>query len=295
MSNPEASAVPEGRFRRSELIWLGVIAAAAAAMYLKTFAYCLREWGAEAQYSLAYLVPFVSGYFLWKKWPVVLKTQRSPTAWGLVLIVLAIFMHLAGSVLDVSGPSSVSMLLYLVGACLYFHGPRLVKVLAFPLAYLVFAIPVPGGVTDVIGFPLQLWASGSTAAILRTLGMDVTRTGVNLSVPGFDFQVAEACSGMSSLVALVGVTAVFAYLTRLPPAQKWFLFLLAAPIALAANIARITTIALVGHKWGEESATGLYHTWSSPLLFLAAIIILFFINWGLEWLNARRTTSSSRS
>lgn len=276
---------------RTEKIWLLVIVVSAAMLYLRTFAYCWREWNQESQYSLAFLVPFVSGYFLWKKWPEVRLTERSPASWGLALIAAALIMHMGGTILDVSGPSSVSILLYLVGGCIYFHGLRLVKVLAFPLAYLVFAVPIPGGVTDIVGFPLQLWASGSTAAVLRAIGMEVTRTGVNLSVPGFEFQVAEACSGMSSLVALVGVTAVFAYLTRLPPSQKWLLFFMSAPVALVANIIRITTIALVGYKWGPDVATGLYHHWSSPLLFLIAILVLFFMNWGLECINGRRTTA----
>jgi exosortase len=127
--------------------------------------------------------------------------------------------------------------------------------------------------------------------LLRAVGIEVARNGVNLSVPGFDFQVAEACSGMSSLVALTGVTAVFAYLTRLPPLYKWILFFLAVPIALVANAIRVTTIALVGYQWGREAAMGMFHTWSSPILFVAAVVLLFGINWGFEWLTVRRTTS----
>lgn len=290
MPGIEAQVSENNLNARAERIWLMVIVVSAIALYFRTMAYCWTAWHQEAQYSLAFMVPFVSGYFLWVKWPQVLLAKRSPSAWGLALILVALVMHLGGVVLDISGPSSLSMLIYLIGACVYFHGFNLVKVLSFPLAYLIFAIPVPGGVTDLVGFPLQLWASGSTAAILRSIGLEVTRTGVNLSVPGFEFQVAEACSGMSSLVALVGVTAVFAYMTKLKTWQKWFLFLLAAPIALVANIVRIITIALVGYKWGPDAATGLYHTWSSPILFLAAILVLFFINWGLECINGRRTT-----
>jgi exosortase len=201
-------------------------------------------------------------------------------------------MHIGGSILDISGPSSLSILLYIVGACIYFHGLPLMKVIWFPLAYLIFAVPFPGGVTDTVGFPLQLWASGATAHLLSAIGLEVTRSGVNLSVPGFDFQVAEACSGMSSLVALVGVTAVFAYVTRLPSAMKWLLFFLAIPIALVANVARITTIALVGYYTGAGDATVVYHHWSSPILFLVAVVLLFVISRGLEWLSTRRSISS---
>jgi len=166
-----------------------------------------------------------------------------------------------------------------------------VRALAFPLAYTVFMIPLPGGVIDRLGLPMQLWASGSSAALLRLFGLDVVRSGVNLSVPGFDFQVAQACSGMSSLVALVGVTAVFAYVTRLPLVCKWILFLLALPIALAANVVRITAIGLVGYQWGQEAAMNIFHEWSSPILFVVAVILLFVISMVLEWISGRLTTS----
>lgn len=278
------------RASHGERIWLAAIVAAAVVLYQRTFAYFWREWQSEPQYSLAWLVPFVSGYFLWKKRRQVHSTPRTPTGWGLALIIAAIVLHLSGTLLDISGPSSISVLVYIVGCCLYLHGPALVRTLWFPLAYLVFAVPVPGGVTDIVGFPLQLWASGATSAILSTLGIQVVRNGVNLSVGGFDLQVAEACSGMSSLVALAGVAAVFAYLTSLRPWQKWVLFSLAVPIALAANVVRIATIALVGIGWGADVATGVYHKWSSHLLFAMAMLILLLANRGMEWLNRRGTT-----
>lgn len=271
-------------------IWLTVIVAATVFLYHRTLAYCWQAWKVEPQYSIAYLVPLVSGYFLWQKWPQVRATPRSPSHWGLLLIILAILLHLGGVLLDISGPSSVSMLVFLTGCCLYLHGTGLLRVLAFPLAYLIFAIPVPGGALDVLGFPLQLWASSAAATLLQVIGMDVTRNGVNLSASGFDVQVAAACSGMSSLVALTGVSAVFAYLTSLRPAQKWLLFFLAIPIAVMANVVRIATIVLVGYKWGVVAATTVYHKWSSPILFLVAIAILLMVNRGLEWRNTHRTT-----
>lgn len=269
----------------------GSILAVAVVMYVPTFRYLWEKWNADAQYSLAFLVPFVSGYFVWKKLPEARKLQRSPSLWGLAIIVLGLALHLAGVVLDVSGPSSVSLLLLLVGGCLYFHGPALVRLMAFPLAYTFFAIPIPGGLIDRLGLPMQVFASASTAKLLQLFGLDVARAGIQLTVEGFNFEVAPACSGMSSLVALVGVTAVFAYITRLPATYKWVMFALSIPIAIAANIVRITTIGLVGYQWGWEQAMRIYHDWSSPLLFMIAILFLFAINWGFECISARRTTS----
>jgi len=273
-----------------ERLWLAGVVAAAVVTYIPTFGYLVHKWREDVQYSLAFLVPFVSGYFVWKKWPEVKALQRSPCVWGLVVLAFALLLHLAGVILDVSGPSGVSLLLCLLGGCIYFHGTALVRTLAFPLAYTVFMIPVPGGVIDKVGLPMQLWSAGSSAALLRMLGLDVTQSGVNMSVPGFDFQVAQACSGMSSLVALVGVSAVFAYITHLPAVCKWIIFCLSLPIALAANVVRISAIALVGYQWGRDAAMNIFHDWSSPILFVSAVALLFVLSLVLEWISGRLTT-----
>lgn len=283
--------IVEMRRSKRERMWLAAIISAAIITFIPTFIYWGERWVADTQNSLAFLVPFVSGYFIWKKWPEVTALRRRPSAWGLAIMTIALLLHLGAVILDVSGVSGIAVLMCLVGGCVYFHSSTLVKTLAFPLAYLVFLLPIPGGVLDLIGFPLQLWASGSAAILLKALGIEVIRNGVNMSVEGYNFQVAQACSGLSSLVALIGVTAVFAYLTKLPAAYKWGLFLLALPIALAANVVRITTIALVGYQWGADTATNVYHDWSSPILFMAAIGLLFILNRGFEWLSQRRTIS----
>lgn len=288
LKSPKATNVGAAEKR-----WIGAVVVLSVLMYIPTFRLLWGKWMHDTQYSLAFLVPFVCGYFVWRKWPDVKTLQRSPTPWGLAVIAFAILLHLLGVVLGVSGPSELSIIVLIVGGCLYFHGRQLVRVLAFPLAYLLFMIPVPGGILDRLGFPMQIFASAATASLLRLTGIEVVRAGIQLSVEGFSFEVAQACSGMSSLVALVGVTAVFAYITKLPVKLKWTLFALALPIALAANIVRITSIALVGYHWDWDIALKIYHDFSSPLLFLSAILLLFFIDWGFEWLSAGRTTSRS--
>lgn len=287
----ESNVAESKRLDTRERAWLIAVLVMAVATYAPTMVYLVQRWQADVQYSLAFLVPLVSGYFVWKKWLEVTKLQRRPSIWGLILILFALLIHIGGVLLDISGPSSVSMLVFLLGGCVYFHGWALVRTLAFPLAYTVFMIPIPGGILDLVGFPLQLWASGAAAALLRLVGIEVYRSGVNMSVPGFDFQVAQACSGLSSLVALVGVTAVFAYITSLPTLFKWVLFFLAVPIALVANVVRVTLIALAGYQWGEDVAMSIFHNWSSPILFVTAVILMFIISLGLEWISKRLTTS----
>ncbi|MCL5103631.1 MAG: exosortase/archaeosortase family protein [Armatimonadetes bacterium] len=274
-----------------ERLWIAAIIAAAVILYIPTLKFFWIKWQEDSQYSLAPLVPFVTGYYLWKKWPEAAALGRSGCAWGLALIVLALVFHLAGVALDVTGPSGISLYMCLLGLCLYLHGPMLVRTFAFPLAYTLFAMPLPGGILDLVGSPLQLFASRGTAALLHLMHINVVRDGITLAIDGYTYNVAPACSGLSSLVALIGVTAVFAYSVTLPTNYKWTMFFLAVPIALAANIVRITTIGLVGVQWGPDVAMEMFHDWSSPILFLAAIVILLIINRGFEWLSDRRTTS----
>lgn len=282
--------IPSKSHLPREALWLCAVGVLAIVLYLPTFRYLWGRWMSDSQYSLAYLVPFVSGYFGWKLWATASRQPKSSSAWGMVLIVLALLTHLVGSLLDVAILSGASVFVLLVGGFLYLRGTAFTRVMWFPLAYIAFMIPVPEGLTDMVGFPLQLYASASTAHLLNLLGIDVVRNGVNLSVPGFDFEVAAACSGMSSLVALVGVTAVFAYITTLPNKYRWGLFALSLPIALVANVVRISTIALVGYSVGADAAIDIYHDWSSPILFMVAIMLLFALSRGFEWLNDRRTT-----
>lgn len=276
--------------RQNEKVYLIIIALVAILMYFHTFIYLWTKWMDDAQYSLGFLVPLVCGYFVWKKSSEVKNIERRPSNWGLVIIVLSLVMHAAGMMLDVSGPSALSIVTILIGGCLYFHGPGLIRLMSFPLAYMVFMIPVPGGVIDKIGVPMQILASKSTAFLLSAIIPNVERAGIQISVDGYQFVVAPACSGMSSLVALVGVCAVFSYLTQLTNGFKWLLFSLSIPIAITANIVRISSIGLLGYYWDWEKAMSIYHEWSSPMLFIVAILILFLINWGLELICARRTT-----
>lgn len=286
----EQSMKTSKRRNMGDTAGLVAVVALSGVLYVTTLGYLWDRWMSDSQYSLAYLVPFVSGYFVWKQWKQAAQAERSSSGWGLGLIIAALGAHLVGSILDVAILSAISILVLLLGGCLYFRGSEFTRIMWFPLAYTVFAIPIPGGITDMVGFPLQLWASASTAHILNLIGIEVVRNGVNMSVPGFDFEVAQACSGMSSLVALVGVTAVFAYITKLPAKYRWALFALSLPVALIANVVRITTIALVGYSVGADAALGIYHDWSSPILFLVAVILLFAFSRGFEWLSERQTS-----
>lgn len=278
--------------QNTEMYFVIALVVLSCIMYYDTFLYLWDKWEADAQYSLGFLVPPICLYFAWQKWPDLLKLERKPSIWGLPIIIFALILHISGMILDVSGPSALSIIFMITGCILYFYGFGAVRTLAFPLSYMLFMIPIPGGVIDRIGLPLQIIASKISAYLLSFMAPNVTRTGIQIAVDGFNFEVAAACSGLSSLIALLCVGAVFAYLTKLSLALKWVLFACSFPIAVAANIIRIMTIALLGHYWSWDKSLGFYHDWGPFPLFLLAIIMLFIINGVLEWISSKQNTSS---
>ena len=150
-TTPASAAASKANGRSTR--WTVAIAVAALALYLPTLSHLWVRWLHDTQYSLAFLVPPICGYFVWKLWPAASATERRPSGWGLVSIIAALFLHLLSVVLDLKIISGFSLLLFILGSCLYLRGAAFTRVLWFPLAFLVFAVPIPGQVIDMLGRP----------------------------------------------------------------------------------------------------------------------------------------------
>jgi exosortase len=154
----------------------------------------------------------------------------------------------------------------------YFYGWKVAKLLIFTCAYLIFCIPL--NFLDTISFPLRIFAASASTGLLNGLGIEAERTGSAIysgAGGGFNFDVADPCSGIRSLLAMTALTAVYAYFTQKTLLTKWILFLCAVPLAIIGNMGRITTIALVAQAFGERLAITLYHDYSGYVVFAVAI------------------------
>jgi exosortase len=160
-------------------------------------------------------------------------------------------------------------------------------------------VPIPGGFTELVSFPLRMLATNLSKIVSGWFGVSVYGSGMNLEFGqphGYEqirLEVADPCSGLHSLMALKALHAITAYYTRLRLGWKWVLFMCAIPIALMANLTRIVGIILIGAYGSKQLALGLFHDWSSPILFAIAFAILISIGRLMEWLTAPRTISSS--
>ena len=225
-----------------------------------------------ADYSHGWLIPFVSLGVLWYKRRELLAAPKTINQWGLAVIVLALLVHWFGAKMQQTRLSLASLILLLWGLPLYFFGWQLAKILIFPCTYLLFCIPLT--FLDTLAFPLRLFATMIASGSLNIIGIEAHRSGTAIysaAGGGFSFDVADPCSGLRSLLAMTALTAVYAYFTQKTLLKKWALFLACIPLAIAGNIARIITVALVAEALGDKLALGLYHDYSGYVVFSVAI------------------------
>ncbi len=264
------------------------------------FQWMIARWGDKqsfgADYSHGYLIPFVSLGVIWHKRDQFVAAPKNICKFGLYVIVTALAMHWLGAKMQQTRISLISLILLLWGIPLYFYGWQVAKLLIFPCAYLIFCVPL--NFLDALAGPLQHVASTMGESVLNGMGIECKRVGTQLMSPYFQLNVEAPCSGLRSLLAMTALTAVYAYFTQQTFIKKWALFLLSIPIAVAGNVGRIISIALVSITAGQEVGTGLHHDWSGYVLFTVAISLMvgagkllqvnyreFFGKWKKAYLN----------
>ncbi len=174
--------------------------------------------------------------------------------------------------------SRFSLLLVLAGLIVLFFGWNYFRAVLFPWAFLILMIPLPAIVFNQITFPLQLLASKLAAAGLRLCGVPVLQDGNVLRLPSMDLEVAEACSGIRSLLSLLTLAVIYGYLMETRVWVRVALALASLPIVVAANSLRIVGTGLLVQYWNPDKALGFYHEFEGWLIFVASLIMLYLIH-----------------
>ncbi|MCP4647834.1 MAG: exosortase, partial [bacterium] len=157
-----------------------------------------RYTNPDSYYSHGFLIPFVSGYFIWKKRMEFAGLRAESSKWGLVLIIVACLFHVAGTVLYVFSVSGFSLFILIVGCSLFLLGGRITQIILFPLVLLLFMLPVPEAFVNLVVFPMKMLVAKAGVYIVRLLGIPVYREGFYISIPGGDLIVGNPCSGLRS-------------------------------------------------------------------------------------------------
>lgn len=261
------------------MTWRSVLAFALLAnlvgwLYRPVLVDLTRQWWDDANYSHGFLIPVMSLYFVWERRQRLWAHPLAPSLLGLPLLIAGVTLFLLGNVAAELFTTRVSLLVILAGLILYLSGGQHLRTLAFPILYLLFMIPIPAILFNAVAFPLQLFAARTATASLQLMNIPVLREGNLISLANTTLEVAEACSGIRSLITLLALAVTYAYFTQRDLWRLVVLALSSVPIAIVANAARVTGTGVLAHFFGDDVAQSFFHTFSGWLVFGVAFLLL---------------------
>jgi len=225
--------------------------------------------------SFGWYVPLFSLYVVWSEREKLLSSLGRASWVGFLLTLPCLFLGFLGVRGIQVRLEIVAFIGLLITVPWAFFGRETAKRLLFPAGFLLFCIPL-ATYLDIVTVHLRLFATGTAYVILQGVGAGIVRTGTMLSaVDGsFAIDIAEPCSGLRSIFALMALTAGYAYFNQPTWFRRALLFACAIPLAVFGNVMRILTICLVGRFASAEFATGFYHDYSGFIVFIAAIALM---------------------
>jgi exosortase len=209
----------------------------------------------------------------------VLRSTPLTQSWdGLWLVVVALFMLLTGVFGADLFLSRLSFVLLAAGLVWTLCGRAMLRQTKFMFFVLLLAIPLPTLIFNQLTFPLQLLASEMSSALLPLAGVPTLRDGNVIQLPALQLEVAEACSGIRSLMSLFTVAIIYGYLLEKKSWRRTVLALASIPIAVAANVVRIFGTGLCVQYWNPDKAVGFFHEFSGWLVFLVSLFCLYVVH-----------------
>jgi exosortase len=286
----QTPAAPQGNWLSSHAFASGtaLICLLIAAVYFQVLVKLVTDWWQIPDFSHGFLVPLFAAYLVWEKRGTLRVTNIAPCWSGIAVIALGLVVLLLGIYGSELFLSRVSLVILLAGLVLCFGGRQFLKELRFALLVLLLAIPFPAIVFNQITFPLQLLASRLASSLLPLFGVPVLREGNIIELPLMKLEVAEACSGIRSLMSLFTLAVFYGYFLEKSVWRRAALVLASIPIAIAANAVRILGTGLCVQYWDPEKALGFFHEFSGWVIFLVSLTCLYIVHLAMNLFPAKR-------
>jgi exosortase len=257
---------------------LAVISLLMLALYFRIGIKLVIDWYNIADYSHGFLVPLFSLFLLWDKRTEIGATPVTPSWGGVPVVLVGLVILIFGTYGVDLFTSRFSFVVMLVGLVWTFFGRAMLRTVLFPLLVLLLGIPFPAIIFNQITFPLQLMASQVAAMILPVLGVPTLQEGNVIQLPVMKLEVAEACSGIRSLMSLFTLAVFYGYFLEKTTTRRVILALASIPIAVAANVARIVGTGLCVQYWDPSKALGFFHEFSGWVMFLVSLACLYLVH-----------------
>ncbi|MDP9049761.1 MAG: exosortase/archaeosortase family protein [Acidobacteriota bacterium] len=252
----------------------------------------VTDWYELPDFSHGFLIPFFAAFLLWDNRRAFLTTPIAPSWAGTILVVLGLFALLLGRLGADLFFQRTSFVILVAGIVWTLLGKPMLSRAKFVLFVILLAIPLPTILFNQITFPLQLLASRFASDLLQLTGVPVLRDGNIIQLPAMPLEVAEACSGIRSLMSLFTVAVIYGYFLERATWRRMVLALSALPIAVTANVARIFGTGLCVQYWDPEKAMGFFHEFSGWLMFLVSLSCLYLVHLAMSGIAGKEGSAA---
>ena len=263
---------------RTAWILLAVAVAAALALYAPVVVGMAHEWSEFPSLSHGFAVPLISGYLLWRRRDSLAQAPIQGSLVGIPVIALALVMLVIGSLGGEPFVARLSLPIVLLGTLLFLMGGSVTRRAWVAIGYLAFMIPLPYLTLKALTYQSRLFDAGITAQALGWLGVPVLRDGVMLYLPNMTLEVADDCSSVPAIAALLALGAAYAQMQVRPTWIRAFLTVAAAPLGLLSNIIRLIVTALGAYYFGPIALNNAIHKFNGTTVFLATVVLLVVLD-----------------
>jgi exosortase len=271
---------------------VGVLVVSFTLLYWPVLLKLVADWGTDDNYSHGFFIAPLAAFFVWERRARLAALPIRPSIAGAIAILASLGLLVAGLLGAELFLSRISMIGLLAATILFVLGWRHLVALAFPIAFLLLMIPIPAIVFNQVAFPLQLLASQTGEVALRAFAIPVLREGNVMVLANTTLEVAEACSGIRSLISLLTLGIVYGYFIDPRGSVRVLLALATVPIAIFTNGLRVAGTGIAAHYYGMSAAEGFFHTFSGWMVFVAAFVLLLVASKALRLIAPLRLKPS---
>jgi exosortase len=242
--------------------------------YGNSLAEMTERWARDPQYSHGFLVPVFAAFLLWLRRDRLKPAAFSPSVWGLLLLLAALALRLVGSYFYVTWLDQASLLPALAGVALLFGGAAALRWSWPAIAFLLFMVPLPYRLQVALAGPLQGIATAASTFVLQTFGLPALQEGNVIVLGDVRIGIVDACSGLTMLVTFFALATALALVVRRRPLDRVVMVACAAPVALVANVVRITATGVLHARGDSRLAEAVFHDWAGWLMMPLALALL---------------------
>lgn len=259
-----------------------LILAVIGVLYWSIIVPMAKQWAADDNYSHGFLVPIISLYLAYMRKNELENATIRPCNYGIFLVAFGLLMLIFGWIATELMTMRSSLVVVIAGLVLYLLGWEIFKILLAPLCYLFLMVPIPAVLYDAAAFPLKLFVTKVSVLSMKALGIVVWQEGNILMFPNITLEVADACSGLRSIMSLLALGVAYAFVLHTKTRDRVILILSTLPIAIFTNCLRVIATGILAQYFGSAAAEGFFHEFAGLFVFGAAVVMFVALGAGLK-------------